>query len=169
MYGKRIELFKTLNVEALSRGLPYAGINKYFPVRRDAGNWKPSFHDLCSSVTYRFSRLSWPFIPLSDLFEIPFIEAGYNSFYISFFDLPTNLESAPKDLRFAFWTDKSRTMFHEITYFQTDADTDLNIINLLGSYTFAIDRVPIYCIKKHIATHMIEYCRSAGERISLLV
>lgn len=169
VYGKRIDMFKTLNVEALSRGLPYAGFNKHFPVRREPGNWKPSFHDICSSVTFRFSRMSWPFIPLSDLFEIPFCEAGYNAFYISFIDLPTNLESKPKDLRFSFWTDKSHSIFHEITYFQNDLETDLNIINLIGSYEFCIERVPIYAIRKHVATHMIEYCRSAGERITLFV
>ena len=68
-------------MERLSDILPCTKIERDYPITREPGYFKPTFSDFNTSITYRFSRIAWPIIPIPDLFKIPVEEFKYNSFY----------------------------------------------------------------------------------------
>lgn len=142
-----------------------------YPITREPGHWKPTISDFNTSITYRCSRSSWPIIPLSYLLQIPCSEYKYNSFYITFIDLlPTTEPNTPlRNLRFVFWTDKSRSYFHETIHFDSDFHPDKNILNLFGSYVYSIEQPPIFSIDYRLAYYVLNYVETVGEKCNILL
>lgn len=145
---------------------------KKYPIKNYPGPWKPLFTDFNQSITYRFNRACWPIISLSKLSDLPLDEITYNYFYITFIDIPLN--PAPlRNLRFAFWTDKSNRYFHEMVNIESEFNPDYTILRLLGSYSepsfspaylFEIDCSDMRCAKL-----ILEHCKACGEKLSLFV
>lgn len=158
-------------MERLSNILPCTKTERDYPISREPGYFKPTFSDFNTSITYRFSRIAWPIIPIPDLFKIPVQEFKYNSFYITFIDLShaTEPNTPLRDLRFVFWTDKSTSLFHEMVHFNSDFHPDLNILNLFGSYVYTIHHPRIYKCPYKLAYYILDYCEKMGEQIPLLL
>ena len=171
MYGKWTRLWRILDMERLSEIMPVRQIDNDYPIKRDSGHFKLTFSDFNSSLTYRFSRHSWPIIPIFDLFSLPIQESKYESFYITFINLAhaTEPNTPLRDLQFIFWTDKSQSYFHETVFFQSDFHPDKNILNLLGSYVFTINEPLIYRIPREIVYYVTNYCTAVGELVSLVL
>lgn len=158
-------------MERLPEIMPTIKPDSYYPITRDPGHWKPTISDFNTSVTYCCSRSSWPIIPLCYLLQIPTFEYKYNSFYITFIDLlPITEPNTPlRNLRFVFWTDKSRSYFHETIHFESDFHPDKNILNLFGSYVYSIEQPPIFSIDYRLAYYVLNYVETIGEKCNLLL
>lgn len=171
MYAKWTRLWKQYELEGLSNQLPCTKFDRDYPISREPGYFKPTFSDFNCSVTYRFNRDCWPIIPIPYLFKIPQTEFKCRAFYITFIDLtPLTEPNTPlRELRFVFWTDLSKALFHDMIHFESDFHPDLNICNLFGSYVFAIEYPQIFKIQSSLAYYILNYCNNVGEEIPLLL
>lgn len=106
-------------MERLSEIMPVRQIDNDYPIKRDSGHYKLTFSDFNSSLTYRFSRHSWPIIPIFDLFSLPIQESKYESFYITFINLAhaTEPNTPLRDLQFIFGLTNHNLIFMRLSSF----------------------------------------------------